>query len=93
MQMYTAKHQNECRAPNVEIRARIEAAVGVCHPIGLQQYQPLRLPNAPRDKATNQRVHMGRGTHGSSWICSRGLHNGYLWEGNALVLWRFDDPG
>jgi hypothetical protein len=73
MRMLTANHWTECRDPNGEVRARTEGVEGVCNPIGrttisTNQTPPPKLPwTKPLTKEYTG------GTHGSCWICSRGL--------------------
>jgi hypothetical protein len=70
MQMYIAKHWNEYKDPNGEIRARTLGTEGVCNFIGRATISTSRTsPKLPGTKPPMKEYRGG--THSS--ICSRGL--------------------
>ena len=58
-------------SPMEELENGLKELRGFTAPCGEQQYQPARLPRAPRDWTTNQKGTHGE-THGSVRICGRG---------------------
>jgi hypothetical protein len=81
--MLAAHHQNELGNPNGRVRGRTEGAEGDCNPIGratistnwtLQSSQGLNH----QPKSTHG------GTHGSNYICNKGLPDMASRGGKAL---------
>jgi hypothetical protein len=72
MLMLAPNHRTDHRDPNGEIRGKTEGTEGVCYLIGRTTISTNQIPQKipgiiPPTKGYK------RGTHGSSWICSRGL--------------------
>ena len=64
---------------------------GFAAPWKEQQCQRARLPEAPRDWTTNQRVHMEGPMAPVVSVAEDGLV-GHQWKEQPLVLWGFDAP-
>ena len=71
MWMLGANHQTEHREPNGGVKGRTEVAEGVCNPIGRTISINQSLQNSHGLNHQPKNTHGG--THGSSYICSRGL--------------------
>jgi hypothetical protein len=71
--MYTVKHWRECRDPNGEGRARTVGGEGACNLIGRTTGSTNQTPKSSQETKPPSKEYTG-GTHGYSWICTRGLH-------------------
>ena len=56
-----------------------------------QQYELTSSPRAPRDKTTNQRVHMVGLMAPAAYVAEDGLVS-HQWKERPLVLWRLYAP-
>ena len=72
MWMYTAKHRTKLEDHNEEFRARTVGIEGVCNLIGRTTISTSQTPPELPGTKPPTKEYTG-GTHGSSWICSRGL--------------------
>jgi hypothetical protein len=71
--------------PNIGIRERTEGAEGVCNPIGRTTIPTNQAARAPRDKATNQGVHMEEPIAPAGHLAEDNLVR-HEWEERPLVL-------
>ena len=55
------------------------------NPLEVQQYEPISTPRTPRDKTTNQRIHM-EGPMAPDAYVAEDSFVGHQWEGRPLVL-------
>jgi hypothetical protein len=72
MWMYRAKHWTEHGDPNEKVRARTVGGEGICNLIGRTTISTDQTPTKLSGTKPPTKKYTG-GTHGSSWICSRGL--------------------
>jgi len=71
MQILTVNHQTEPEDPNGTVKGRTKGVEGVCNPIGRTISTNLTPQRSQGLKHQPKSTH--RGTHGLSYICSRGL--------------------
>ena len=87
--MLAVNHQNELWEPNVEVRGRTEGAEEVCNIIGKTTISTKQTPQSSQElKLQPKKTHGG--THGSSYICSRGWP--YLTIMGEKILGPVDAP-
>ena len=84
--MHTANHPTKHEDPNGEVREKAEGAEGVSNPI-----RRTTISNNQSSQGLNHQPKSTHGgTHGSSYICSRGLPYLASMGGEPLVLWRLN---
>ena len=70
--MLSANHWTEHKVPNGGAREMTKGAEGICSLIRTNNMNQLVPPEHPGTKVNHQPKNTQEGTHGSSYICSRG---------------------
>ena len=90
MNAVSSTHETE-QVTRTGVGEGTERAEGFAAPWKEQQCQRARLPGAPRDWTTNQRVHMEGPMAPAAYVAEDGLV-GHQWEEWPLGLRGFDAP-